>query len=105
MWAASVGPSIDPYREELLKAGFEIVESGSDLNAYAKIENQSACCSPAMSMHWKLCPFDHGRQFHEFVRCNQRPRPVEESTICHNRGLRADIITCQPVSLLPGDSR
>jgi arsenite methyltransferase len=44
--------SIDTYREELLKAGFEfveIVESGSDLNAYAKIENQSACCSPAMA--------------------------------------------------------
>jgi arsenite methyltransferase len=43
---------IDTYREELLKAGFEvveIVESGSDLNAYAKIENQSACCSPTMT--------------------------------------------------------
>jgi arsenite methyltransferase len=43
---------IDTYREELLKAGFEfveIVESGSDLNAYGKIENQSACCSPTIS--------------------------------------------------------
>jgi SAM-dependent methyltransferase len=43
---------IDTYREELLKAGFEfveIVESGSDLNAYGKIENQSACCSPTMT--------------------------------------------------------
>jgi arsenite methyltransferase len=43
---------IDAYREELLKAGFEfveIVESGSDLNAYAKIENQSGCCSPTMT--------------------------------------------------------
>jgi len=43
---------IDMYREELLKAGFasvEIVESGSDLNAYASIDNQSACCSPAMA--------------------------------------------------------
>lgn len=43
---------IDTYREELLKSGFEfveIVESGSDLNAYAKIDNQSACCSPAMA--------------------------------------------------------
>ena len=42
---------IETYREELLKAGFEfveIVESGSDLNAYSKVENQSACCSPAM---------------------------------------------------------
>jgi arsenite methyltransferase len=43
---------INTYREELLKAGFEfveIVESGSDLNAYAKVENQSACCSPTMT--------------------------------------------------------
>lgn len=42
---------IETYREELLKAGFEFVEildSGTDLNAYAKAENQSGCCSPAM---------------------------------------------------------
>jgi SAM-dependent methyltransferase len=40
------------YRSGLSAAGFEaveIVESGSDLNAYAKVENQSGCCSPAMS--------------------------------------------------------
>jgi SAM-dependent methyltransferase len=42
---------IDTYRAELLNAGFafvEIVDSGADLNAYAKVENQSGCCSPAM---------------------------------------------------------
>jgi SAM-dependent methyltransferase len=42
---------IDDYRSELLAAGFahvEIVDSGADLNAYAKVENQSGCCSPAM---------------------------------------------------------
>ena len=42
---------IEVYREELLKAGFEfveIVDSGADLNAYAKVENQAGCCSPAM---------------------------------------------------------
>ncbi|MEO8735248.1 MAG: arsenite methyltransferase [Edaphobacter sp.] len=42
---------IESYREELLKAGFEfveIVDSGADLNAYAKVENQAGCCSPAM---------------------------------------------------------
>jgi arsenite methyltransferase len=26
----------------------EIVDSGADLNAYAKVENQAGCCSPAM---------------------------------------------------------
>src|ERR1700735_2372009 len=43
---------INAYREGLLAAGFEhveIVESGADLNAYAKVENQGACCSPSMN--------------------------------------------------------
>lgn len=42
---------IDEYRAGLLAAGFEhveIVDSGKDLNAYAKVENQSGCCSPTM---------------------------------------------------------
>ncbi|WP_213804077.1 arsenite methyltransferase [Granulicella sp. dw_53] len=42
---------IDDYKSGLLEAGFEhvqIVDSGADLNAYAKVENQAACCSPAM---------------------------------------------------------
>jgi arsenite methyltransferase len=35
----------------MLAAGFqhvEIVDSGADLNAYAKVENQVGCCSPSM---------------------------------------------------------
>ena len=42
---------IDDYRNGLLAAGFEhveIVDSGADLNAYAKVENQAGCCSPKM---------------------------------------------------------
>src|SRR5260370_32321581 len=42
---------IDDYRAGLLAAGFqhvEIVDSGADLNAYAKVEKQSACCSTSM---------------------------------------------------------
>jgi arsenite methyltransferase len=42
---------IDDYRAGLLDAGFEhveIVDSGADLNAYAKVENQAGCCSPTM---------------------------------------------------------
>jgi len=42
---------IDEYRSGLLDAGFEhveIMDSGRDLNAYAKVENQSGCCSPTM---------------------------------------------------------
>lgn len=43
---------IEDYRQGLFDAGFkyvEIVDSGKDLNTYAKVENQSGCCSPAMS--------------------------------------------------------
>jgi len=43
---------IEDYRTVLADAGFDEVvvsDSGSDLNAYAKVENQSGCCSPAMS--------------------------------------------------------
>ena len=42
---------IGDYRDGLFAAGFEhveIVDSGADLNAYAKVENQAGCCSPAM---------------------------------------------------------
>ena len=41
---------IDDYRQALLDAGFahaEILDTGSDLSVYAKIENQQACCQPA----------------------------------------------------------
>ena len=43
---------IEDYRAGLVSAGFEhveIVDSGADLNAYTKVENQSGCCSPAMA--------------------------------------------------------
>ncbi len=42
---------IEAYREQLLAAGFayvEIVDTGANLNAYKKVENQAGCCSPAM---------------------------------------------------------
>ena len=40
---------IADYKQGLLKAGFsqvEVVDSAADLNAYAKLENQSGCCAP-----------------------------------------------------------
>ncbi len=43
---------IGDYRSGLLAAGFEhveIVDSGADLNAYAKVGNQSGCCSPSIA--------------------------------------------------------
>lgn len=43
---------IEEYKAGLLAAGFSAVEvkdSGADLNAYANVEGQSACCSPSMN--------------------------------------------------------
>jgi SAM-dependent methyltransferase len=43
--------SIDDFQRGLRAAGFDavhVVDSGSDLNAYASVEGQSACCSPPM---------------------------------------------------------
>lgn len=44
---------IEQYRQWLRDAGFasvDVVDSGADLNAYAKVENQAGCCSPAMEL-------------------------------------------------------
>lgn len=38
---------IEQYHRELIEAGFamvEVVDTGADLNAYAKVENQMSCC-------------------------------------------------------------
>lgn len=43
---------IEDYRRQLNEAGFaavQVIDTGADLNAYAKVENQGVCCSPAMS--------------------------------------------------------
>jgi len=43
---------IDEYRRRLKDAGFagvDVVDSMADLNAYAAVDGQSACCSPAMT--------------------------------------------------------
>lgn len=43
---------IEDYRKQLSEAGFaavQVFDTGADLNAYAKVENQSGCCSPAAS--------------------------------------------------------
>ena len=40
---------IEDYRRQLHEAGFasvEVIDTGADLNAYAKVENQGGCCSP-----------------------------------------------------------
>jgi SAM-dependent methyltransferase len=43
---------IDDYTRGLREAGFDpvhVVDAGADLNAYAAVEGQTACCSPPMN--------------------------------------------------------
>jgi hypothetical protein len=43
---------IDDYQHGLAAAGFahvQIIDTKSDLNAYAHVEGQSGCCSPSMT--------------------------------------------------------
>jgi arsenite methyltransferase len=43
---------MEEYRKQLREAGFaavQVIDSGADLNAYAKVENQAGCCSPSAS--------------------------------------------------------
>jgi ubiquinone/menaquinone biosynthesis C-methylase UbiE len=40
---------MEEYRRQLAEAGFaavEVLDTGADLNAYAKVESQAGCCSP-----------------------------------------------------------
>jgi arsenite methyltransferase len=49
--------SIDDFARGLRDAGFsavQVIDSGTDLNAYANVEGQSACCSPPMEKTGKL---------------------------------------------------
>lgn len=57
---------IDDYRRGLTDAGFsavDVIDTGNDLNAYAKVENQAACCSPAMDSALPVVA-DCSRPFH-----------------------------------------
>ena len=44
--------SIEQFRSGLTEAGFDhvvVIDAGADLNAYGKVEGQSACCSPTVT--------------------------------------------------------
>ena len=49
---------IEDFRTGLTAAGFaavELIDSGADLNAYAQVEGQAGCCSPAMEPAGAAC--------------------------------------------------
>jgi SAM-dependent methyltransferase len=57
--AGAIG--IADYERELKNAGFQavhIVDTGMDLSAYALVDNQAACCSPAMTSSAELPQMD-----------------------------------------------
>jgi SAM-dependent methyltransferase len=63
---------IEDYHAGLTQAGFEavqIVDSGADLNAYSKVEDQTGCCSPDMenvaSGSYSCCGSDSAQTLHE----------------------------------------
>lgn len=59
---------IEEYRNALAQAGLEniqIVDRGSDLNAYAQVENQVGCCSPAMDARNGTCCSSDSAPLHE----------------------------------------
>ena len=54
---------IEDYRRGLAEAGFaavEVVDSGADLNAYAKVEDQALCCPPPAASAPGLAVVDAG---------------------------------------------
>src|SRR4051794_2588466 len=54
---------IEEYRRGLIEEGFahvEVIDSGSDLNAYAQVEGQAACCPPPTPTSSGLAVVDAG---------------------------------------------
>lgn len=68
---------IDQYRSGLMAAGFsdvEIVDTGVDLNAYAKVEDQRGCCSPTMTSTSELVVIATKKEF-----CSAPRDPASET--------------------------
>jgi SAM-dependent methyltransferase len=50
--------AVEDYQDGLAAAGIsqvQIIDTGADLNAYAQIDGQSGCCSPAMTSDESSC--------------------------------------------------
>lgn len=57
--------SIDDYESGLRNAGLthvQVIDTGADLNAYALVENQAGCCSPAMTASLAELPVITGNE-------------------------------------------
>jgi hypothetical protein len=76
---------IEDYRQGLVEAGFSqvmIVDSGADLNAYAKVENQQGCCSPAISEAQAETPATVLSGSGSYSCCTPAPITQLESSCC-----------------------
>lgn len=77
---------IEDYKRGLVEAGFshvEVVDSGADLNAYAKLENKSGCCSPAP----QTAPITTEDETASVSCCT----PVSVSSCCSPSELKSDL--------------
>jgi SAM-dependent methyltransferase len=84
---------IDDYRRQLTEAGFAdvvVVDAGADLNAYASVEGQSGCCSPAMTTSKEPATAGHPGVSLTVASsgCCGGTKPAAESTTVHE-GLSA----------------
>jgi arsenite methyltransferase len=71
---------IRDYQRQLKEAGFahvQVLDSGRDLNAYSKMENQAACCSPAADAQPAACCCG--------ARKNQAPAKKKSPSDLHSR--------------------
>jgi arsenite methyltransferase len=81
---------IEEYRQGLLDAGFsavEIVDTRADLNAYARIEGQSGCCTPRVGNQSACCAT---------AAAGDLPVVSEPAPEFHNR--LADLLRCYDVN-------
>ena len=73
--------TLGEYRRGLVEAGFgdvAIIDSGADLNAYAQVEGQTGCCTPAMNE----------------AAAESKGLPVNESACCAPAGAGASSASC-----------
>ena len=82
---------IEDYRRQLTEAGFAdvlVVDSGADLNAYAMVEGQAGCCSPAAPPATGV----------------SQPAPPEASSCCAPAAVANPVTTCCGPAPAPGDA-
>lgn len=93
---------VEDYKQGLVDAGFaavDVVDSLADLNAYAKVENQSGCCSPAMTETATACctPAEGNSASTECCTPDEKANPTSEC--CSPLESSAAAACCSPTQI------